>query len=89
MPIELRISIQDDSPVGHAVKRMVATGGVTPEEAAERLMAEGAQLHGEETPAERLIGAFASAEDGDAMDRAVASAKAHRAQFDRVRDLGF
>lgn len=89
MPIELRISIPEDSPAGHALKRMVATGCVTPEQAAERLIAEGAQLHGDGTPAEKLIGAFASPEDRDAMDRAIASARAHRAQFDRVRDLGF
>lgn len=89
MTFDLHITIQDNSPAAHAVQNVAASHHITPEEAAMRLLTEAARTYGKKTPADELIGAFSSTEDSAIIDAAMASAKAHRAEFDRVREFGF
>jgi hypothetical protein len=89
MAFDIHLTIPEDSLAAQVVQRVVASEHITPEEAVTRILTEAAKLHGKKTPAEELIGAFSSPEDREVFDRAMESAKAYRAQFDRLRDFGF
>jgi len=89
MAFEIHISVPDQSQVVTVLRQLAAAEHITTEQAAARLLIEGARHHGKKTPAQELIGAFSSEEDAAAIDEAMAVVHAHRANFDRVRDFGF
>ena len=87
MALNVHLTLPEDSPAARAILRIVDAEHVAPEEAATRILARAAERE-RLTPAEELIGALSSPEDSEILERAMASAKAHREKFDVVRELG-
>jgi hypothetical protein len=88
MAFDPQLSIPEQSRLDHVLRQIVATEQITPEEAATRLMTEGAKLHdGKKTPAEEMLGAFSSPEDVALMDEVMEIVHARRLA-DGPRDFG-
>ena len=86
MPFDLHFSIPDDSQEAQVILRVATTEHLTREQAARRLLAEGAKLHGKKTPAQEMWGAFSSPEDTAMLDEIVTEAYALRLA-DQPRDF--
>jgi hypothetical protein len=83
MPLDLHLSIPDNSLAALAVQRIVSQEHVTPEQAATRILSEAAKT----TPALRMIGLFADDEDAAVLDEAMLLVEEGR-QTQTTRDIG-
>ncbi len=86
MAFDLHINIPENSPAGQAVRRVVVTENLTPEQAVRRILTDAAKGQAK-TPAEEMWGAFSSDEDSAITDEAMKHVRAMR-QTDRLRDFG-
>lgn len=86
MALNVHLTLPEDSPAGRAVLHVVQTEHVTAEEAVTQILTEAASRQGK-TPAEELIGALSSPEDREILERAMASARQHREEFDFLREF--
>ncbi|HEY3781862.1 MAG TPA: hypothetical protein VGL56_12320 [Fimbriimonadaceae bacterium] len=89
MPFDLHIILADNSREVQVIQQVAKAEHITPEQAASRLLMEGAKLHGDKTPGREMLGAFSSPEDTAILDKAMESIRAHRDDFDTMRDFGF
>ena len=87
MSFDIHFTIPDDSREARAIEQVAKTEHITQEQAARRLLSEGAKLHGKKTPAQEMWGAFSNREDAAMLDDIVAEAYALRLA-DQPRDFG-
>ena len=91
MAFEFRITIPENSPEEAFVLQVAAAEHITPEQAGHRLFIEALKAHltPNQTPAQKLLGAFSSDEDSEAIDRAIQVVRDRRPDHDAIRDLSF
>jgi hypothetical protein len=87
MAFDLHITLSESSREVQIIQQVATQEHITPEQAATRLIIEGAKLHGQKSPAEQMWGAFSSEEDSAITDEAMKHVRAMR-QTDQLRDFG-
>ena len=87
MSYDLHFTIPGNSREAQVIQQVAKTEHITQEQAARRLLADGAMLHGKKTPEQEMWGAFSSREDAAMLDDIVAEAYSLRLA-DQPRDFG-